>query len=122
MNMVDNAIKYTALYADTTDRTVTITYEHLIEPRSRARISVRDHGMGINKQDIKKLFTKFARTPEAQKADPGGMGIGIYFVKRVMEDHGGSAGVESEGSGKGSTFWVELPLAPKLQTVTRSRD
>ena len=42
--------------------------------------------------------------------DPNGMGIGLYFVKRVVEDHGGKVWVESEGTGKGSTFFVELPI------------
>ena len=39
-----------------------------------------------------------------------GMGIGIYFAKRVVQDHGGTVGAFSEGIGKGSTFWMELPM------------
>ena len=38
------------------------------------------------------------------------MGIGIYFAKRVIRDHGGNVGAFSEGVGKGSTFWMELPM------------
>ena len=59
---------------------------------------------------LKRLFVKFARTEEAQRSDPNGMGIGLYFVKKVAEDHGGKVWVESEGIGKGSTFFIELPL------------
>ena len=57
-----------------------------------------------------KLFAKFVRTEEAKKQDPNGMGIGLYFVKRIVDDHGGKVWVESEGLGRGSTFFVELPI------------
>ena len=38
------------------------------------------------------------------------MGIGIYFAKRVVQDHGGNVGAHSKGAGQGSTFWMELPM------------
>ena len=39
-----------------------------------------------------------------------GAGIGLYFLKRIVQDHGGTVDASSEGIGKGSTFWVELPI------------
>jgi signal transduction histidine kinase len=77
---------------------------------ARMRVSVRDNGIGIRPEDIQKLFVKFSRTVEAQRHDPNGLGIGLFFAKRVVEDHGGTAGVESEGIGHGSTFWFEIPV------------
>ena len=59
---------------------------------------------------MSKLFLKFGRTETSQKIRPDGMGIGLYFVKRVVEDHKGKVWAESEGAGKGSTFFVELPV------------
>ncbi len=53
------------------------------------------------------------RAEEARKFDPNGTGLGLYFLKRVAEDHGGIVGVESKGLGKGSTFFVELPIPQK---------
>ncbi len=103
VNLVDNAIKYTVPATP-----VAIVLEEKRE--GFVRFSVRDQGIGIKKEDLKKLFTKFNRTDEARAQDPNGMGIGLYFVKRVIEDHGGRVGVESEGIGKGSTFFVELPI------------
>lgn len=103
INFIDNAIKYTsagkAIFA-------------LLEKKQNewVRLSVRDEGLGIKKEDLKKLFTKFSRTDEARAQDPNGMGIGLYFAKRVVEDHGGRVWVESEGPGKGSTFFVDLPI------------
>ena len=78
--------------------------------KNTVRFSVKDQGIGIKPEDVSRLFTKFTRTIEAQKTDPNGMGIGLYFVKRVVEDHGGAVGAMSEGAGKGSTFFVELPI------------
>lgn len=102
LNLIDNAIKYSKAGGH-----VRVVLE---KTGDRVRYSVKDDGMGVSPEDRKKLFSKFARADTAQVIDPGGMGIGLYFVKRVVEDHGGTVGVESEGVGKGSTFWVELPL------------
>ena len=102
INLVHNAIKYTS------NAKVTVHLEKTDD--KNIRLSVCDGGMGIKKEDLSRLFTKFVRTDEAKASDPNGMGIGLYFVKRVVEDHGGRVGVESEGMGKGSIFTVELPL------------
>ncbi len=102
VNLTDNAIKYS------TQGEVKITLEK--SAPDRVRLSVKDTGIGVSKEDLPRLFTKFIRTEDARLHDPNGMGIGLYFVKRVLDDHGGRVGVESEGLGKGSTFWVELPI------------
>lgn len=102
MNLLDNAIKYSPKYGKITVR--------LGSEKGSIRFEVFDQGIGISKEDQKRIFTKFTRTQEAQRTDPNGMGIGLYFVKRIMEDHGGKIGVLSEGEGKGSTFFVELPI------------
>jgi signal transduction histidine kinase len=74
------------------------------------RISVQDNGIGIAKEDIRRLFAKFLRSTEAKKVDATGLGLGLFFVKKVVEDHGGKCQTESEGLGKGSTFIVEIPF------------
>lgn len=117
VNLVDNAIKYSAsgealqnFSLKNLDGQVLIRLEKIPSDKTKIRLSVKDSGMGIKQEDQKRLFAKFMRTEEANKNDPNGMGIGLYFVKRVVEDHGGKVWVESEGLGKGSTFFVELPL------------
>lgn len=102
VNLVDNGIKYTP------KGTITVRLEKTSQ--NSVRLSVRDEGIGIKPEDMGRLFTKFVRTEDARRTDPNGTGIGLYFLKRVVEDHGGKAGVESEGLGKGSTFFVELPM------------
>ena len=107
INLIDNAIKYSP-----EGSSVVITEEIKTKTigKNTVRFSVKDQGIGIKPEDVSRLFTKFTRTIEAQKTDPNGMGIGLYFVKRVVEDHGGAVGATSEGAGKGSTFFVELPI------------
>jgi signal transduction histidine kinase len=105
LNLISNALKYAKEKVD-------IEVESLGHGKhdSMVRIVVKDDGIGIKSEDLASIFTKFHRTPEAQKIDPNGMGIGLYFVKRIVEDHGGTIRVESEGLGTGSTFSVELPI------------
>jgi len=102
INLLDNALKYSKIGS------VVVT----LRPRSkRLALSVADNGIGIQKDDISKLFQKFGRTEMTKKDQPDGMGLGLYFAKRIVDDHSGRIWVESEGIGKGSTFFVELPVA-----------
>jgi len=102
INLIDNAIKYS-------DNEGSVIIKQEIAG-NKLLFSVKDNGIGIKQEDQTRLFTKFTRTQESQKMYPNGMGIGLYFVKRVAEDHKGKAWVESEGTGKGSTFFIELPM------------
>ncbi len=104
-NLVDNSIKYSS------DGAVVVRMSvHESGARPAVRLEVEDRGVGIKMEDIGHMFTKFTRTDEAKRLDASGTGIGLYFVKRIVEDHGGKVGVRSGGVGKGSTFWIELPI------------
>jgi signal transduction histidine kinase len=72
---------------------------------------VRDTGPGIPKEDLPKIFKKFYRTRTAVKGGNRGTGIGLAFVKALVEGQGGRVYVEST-VGVGSTFTVEFP-APR---------
>ena len=106
VNLIDNAIKYSP------EGSVDIKLVSTEKGGAKSLLfSVADKGIGIGKEDISKLFIKFARSEEARKIRPDGMGIGLYFVKKIVEDHKGKVWVESAGVGYGSTFFVELPLS-----------
>lgn len=107
MNLVDNAVKYTS--AGEVGVTLDI---HDSGGSRRIRIEVRDTGIGIRREDLNRMFTKFARTEEARRLRPDGLGLGLYVVKKIIEDHGGTVSVSSPGLGRGSTFAVELPIVP----------
>lgn len=70
--------------------------------------SVKDSGIGIAKDELPRLFTKFYRGHQARLADTEGMGIGLYMSKEIILKHGGKIWAESEGAGKGSTFNFSL--------------
>ena len=73
------------------------------------RVRVRDHGIGIDPQQIDRLFQFFSRLQARTRFD--GTGMGLALCRRIVEHHGGKIWVESEGEGKGSTIAFELPLS-----------
>lgn len=104
MNLISNATKYTDAGS------IIIKLEPYNE--DFAKISVKDTGRGISEDETKKLFQKFQRLDNSYEtmAKAGGTGLGLYITKMYMNNLGGSIGVESEGLGKGSTFWILLPF------------
>lgn len=109
MNVADNAIHYSAPPSGGGKADVYLELEG-----NEAVFKVIDNGIGVP-DDIKpKLFTKFFRAGNAQQARPDGTGLGLYLVKRVVEDQGGSIIFESE-VGKGSTFGFRMPIHNKLR-------
>ncbi|HZX97005.1 MAG TPA: PAS domain-containing sensor histidine kinase [Myxococcales bacterium] len=81
----------------------------------RVRFEVADRGIGISPEDIGRIFGRFERATSLRHY--GGMGLGLYISRHIVEGHGGTISVSSE-QGKGSTFVVELP---RFETVVRPR-
>ncbi len=100
-NVIDNSIKYTP------KGSVTINVGH----NGMLNIVVTDTGIGITKDRIENLFNSmFERGEAAKKASTVGSGIGLYLAYQIIKSHKGTIRVQSEGEGKGSTFYIELPL------------
>lgn len=98
-NLIDNAIKYTHVGS------VHVKYEPSVNFKT---IKITDTGVGISKEDVEKIGTRFFRSQEAITIDNHGTGLGVYIAKSIIEKHGGELIIESE-VGKGSTFTVKLP-------------
>ena len=77
-------------------------------------VGIADHGMGIPKDHLPKIFDRFHRVDNRDTREVGGTGIGLYLVKHLVEAHGGKIWVESE-VGKGSNFLFTLPEKPPMK-------
>jgi signal transduction histidine kinase len=71
---------------------------------------INDNGIGIEKEDQPYIFSKFFRTHKAYQTETEGTGVGLFLAKSIIERCYGKLGVESDGEGKGSTFWFSLPI------------
>jgi PAS domain S-box-containing protein len=111
-NLVDNALKFTGpggvvtvtLTANTPDETTTIT--------------VRDTGMGIEREILPRLFDAFTQADRSLDRSRGGLGLGLALVKGLVELHGGNVAVQSGGLGCGAAFTIQLPQEQELPAVS----
>lgn len=106
LNLIDNAIRYTKKGSIT----INIKEQREKSKETTILISVADTGEGMTKEEIAKLFESFSRGQAGTKLSTEGAGLGLYIARQFVEMHKGKIWAESEGKGKGSTFFVELPL------------
>lgn len=103
-NLLSNAAKYTPVRGE-----VRVTLETAAE---RARLSIRDTGVGLSPEMLPKVFDLFAQVHKDLKVSASGLGIGLAVSKRLTELHGGTIEVQSQGLGQGAEFIVHLPRIP----------
>ena len=101
-NLLSNAIKFSPNVGD---------IDVLVErANSMTRISITDQGEGIAPDFLPHVFERFRQSDGSSTRKHGGLGLGLSIVKNVVELHGGTVSVQSEGLGKGATFIVNLPI------------
>ena len=101
-NLLDNAVKYSEKDPLIVVRTMNAG-EHLI-------ITFTDNGIGMDKSEISMIFDKFYRVKQGDRHDVKGFGLGLSYVKRIAELHGGFVEVSSQ-PGAGSVFSLHLPVS-----------
>ena len=103
LNLIDNAIKYT------TKGSITVV-AHDYRKKKKMYVTIQDTGVGMSKETLDDVFDKFVRAKNANSVNVTGTGLGLFVARKMMTDMDGKVWAESEGEGKGSTFWIELPL------------
>jgi len=105
-NLIDNAIRYTPaggkvkVFLKKTDKNI--------------EFSVKDSGIGIPKEQQKRVFTKFFRAANAIRTETEGTGLGLFIAKNIVEAHGGKIWFESE-EGRGTTFFFIIPIEEEFK-------
>ncbi len=110
-NVIDNAIKYTEK-----------GFVKVVARREGGliKIDVSDSGIGIPAHVLPQLFEKFSRGKDPSRLHVDGTGLGLYVGKNIIEAHHGRITISSEGTGKGTTFGIELPYVKKQKESTRT--
>ncbi|MCM1110469.1 MAG: HAMP domain-containing histidine kinase [Clostridium sp.] len=103
-NLLDNAVKYRR---EDVPLKLVVTSRDL--PDRRLQITIEDNGIGIRKDDLKKIFEKFYRVPTGNRHDVKGFGLGLAYVRKMVGELGGEISVESELN-VGTKFKIILPL------------
>ncbi len=101
-NLLDNAVKYSP-------DGIHISVELESPEHERVVLRVRDRGVGIPQQELKRVFRRFYRVTQRSIGQVKGTGLGLFIVRAIARKHGGRVFAQSEGAGKGTTVTLELP-------------
>jgi signal transduction histidine kinase len=99
-NILDNAVKYS-------NGRVEVAVKLVALDEGRVALRVRDEGVGIPPQELKRVFKRFYRVPGRTQVK--GTGLGLFIVRSIARAHGGRVSIESEGEGRGTTVVLEFP-------------
>jgi len=101
-NLLSNAVKFTPQGGK-----ISVQLE---QEGSNAKVTVRDTGQGIEAEFLPRVFDRFRQADSSTTRSFGGLGLGLAIVRHLVELHGGTISAESDGPGKGATFYATFPL------------
>jgi signal transduction histidine kinase len=108
-NLLTNAIKFTPVGGQ-----IHVTLERCTHA---VRLSVQDTGIGIHPRFLPHVFERFRQADSSSTRKQGGLGLGLFIVRYIVELHGGKITAHSEGEGRGARFVVELPVGDSVPVV-----
>jgi signal transduction histidine kinase len=100
--LIENAVKYSG-------ESPSIVVDVETPNIDTVMLRVRDNGVGIARNELKRIFKRFYRVQSTATGKVKGTGLGLFIVRSIARRHGGDAFAESEGEGRGSTFTLRLP-------------
>lgn len=104
LNLLDNAVKYSK-------DVIKITVKLKTNRQDKVEIFIRDSGIGIPPEDLKRVFNRFYRVQNSSSQETKGTGLGLYIVQSIVKKHGGHIIAKSKGENRGTSFMVQLPKA-----------
>jgi CheY-like chemotaxis protein len=107
-NILRNAVRFTPAGGSITVRTADA-------PDNQIRITISDSGAGIDPSELSKIFAAFEQGSAGHRF--GGLGLGLAISRSLLELHGGTISAQSDGTGRGSTFSVGLPLGKRMEAI-----
>jgi signal transduction histidine kinase len=108
MNILNNAVLYTVKGG--------VTVEVSLLKNYFVRVEIQDTGVGIEPEELEKIFASFSRGKRGVELYAQGTGLGLYVARSFIEMHRGSISVHSEGKDKGSTFDIDIPVKASIQS------
>lgn len=109
INVLSNSVKYTPDGGN-------INVDASVHDKGTIEIRVKDNGIGIPKEDARRIFERFYRVEKSRTSETGGTGLGLAIAKEIVTAHGGSIDIESE-LGVGTEIIIKLPIKTSLKTV-----
>ena len=103
LNLLDNAVKYSPAE-------VQVRASLAITSYTNVTLSITDRGIGISEGELKRIFKRFYRSPGRYAVKIKGTGLGLFLVKTIAQQHGGSVAASSKGTDQGTTICLMLPL------------
>ena len=107
LNLLENAVKYSPQGLTPLEIRCTLA----IKDYTYVTLAISDRGLGIPETELKRIFKRFYRIPGRYAVKIKGTGLGLFLVRAIAKQHGGSVAATSAGSHKGATFTITLPLA-----------
>ncbi len=117
VNLIGNSVKFTESGG------IEIIVKRVSKNSRYVRVTVKDTGIGIPREEKKKVFGKFFQVPHRDNLkmqEGAGTGLGLSITKEIVHLHGGKVGVESE-PGKGSEFWFRMPFSAKVKKESKKQ-